>query len=268
MKANLTEIAVLPIAIVLTGSLIAYAFLREPAAPAIPEPVDTPDFRAITDVKTKKSVFFEFMLPMVRATNNRIRRERGELLRIAEKMSEQTPLTEAEISFVDELNIRYRLKRDPAASLEDMKALLLRVDVVPASLALAQAANESAWGTARFARNGNNYFGIWCWSRDCGLIPRERDAGAKHEVTAFESIERSIAYYMLTLNSHPAYASFRKKRSQLRQNDQPLLGHELAAGLTSYSERGMEYVNEIRDMIRINKLSRYRYDPSQASIKQ
>ena len=135
--------------------------------------------------------------------------------------------------------------------------LLRRADVIPVSLVLAQAANESGWGTSRFARQGNNFFGQWCFEPGCGLVPRDRGAGKKHEVAVFESPRASVEAYIRNLNSHPAYRGLRGIRQQLRSNDQPVTGIALAAGLEKYSERGAEYIEELRAMIRYNDLSKY-----------
>ena len=135
--------------------------------------------------------------------------------------------------------------------------VLSRVNTIPASLVLAQSANESAWGTARFAKNGNNYFGIWCWTRNCGLVPQRREEGARHEVASFDSIEMSITYYLLTLNSHPAYDALRDIRNELKTRELPVKGWDLAAGLIAYSERREAYVDEIRTIIEVNELHRF-----------
>jgi Bax protein len=135
--------------------------------------------------------------------------------------------------------------------------LLVNVDVLPPSLVLSQAANESAWGTSRFAKLGNNYFGQWCFEHGCGLVPKKRDSDKAHEVAAFNSPKESLESYMQNLNSHPAYQPLRNIRAQLRREKQAVTGMALAAGLTSYSERGQEYIAELRAMIKFNKLSKY-----------
>jgi Bax protein len=131
---------------------------------------------------------------------------------------------------------------------------LSRVDVVPEGLALAQAANESAWGTSRFARDYRNFFGLWCFTEGCGVKPRQASAESTHQVAAFDSVRAGVAYYLLTLNSHPAYAALRARRQDLRVAGQAVTGDALAAGLLRYSERGQDYVDEIKQMIRGNGL--------------
>ena len=126
--------------------------------------------------------------------------------------------------------------------------------MIPNSLALVQAANESAWGTSRFARDANNYFGQWCFTRGCGLIPANRIEGAHHEVQRFSSPKESVASYLNNLNTHNAYAQLRSIRSNAVKNGEPITGYLLAAGLGKYSERGEAYIEEIRTMIRVNHL--------------
>ena len=250
---NRGELAVIPIAIVLIGGFLLFEFGGFPVS----EPVAVPDFGSMTDVKQKKLAFFEFMLPIVRKANNEIWDERQALKNIRLKLEQDTQLQKQDIEYLENLNQKYRLKAGSPLGVNDVNQLLTRVDTIPASLALAQAANESAWGTARFARNGNNFYGIWCWAKDCGLVPDKREAGAKHEVAAFESVDKSVSYYLLTLNSHPAYDSLREIRSTLREREIPMTGNVLANGLISYSERGETYVEEIQAMIRQNQLDRF-----------
>lgn len=131
--------------------------------------------------------------------------------------------------------------------------LLRRVDVIPVKLVLAQAANESAWGTSRFAREGNNLFGQWCFTKGCGMVPIRRAEGASHEVALFTTPAASVRAYMLNLNSGGAYEHFRKIRIGLKRMNKPQSAIVLAAGLEKYSERGRDYVRSIRDMIRGNE---------------
>ena len=137
--------------------------------------------------------------------------------------------------------------------------LLSRVDSLPESLVLAQAANESAWGTSRFARQGNNLFGQWCFKPGCGLVPQARDDEAFHEVAKFSSVQGSINAYFANLNSHPAYEPVREIRGCLRQQQARVTGVALAEGLEQYSSRGYAYIDELQAMIRFNQL-----EPSQA----
>jgi Bax protein len=131
--------------------------------------------------------------------------------------------------------------------------ILDRVDEIPTALVLIQAANESAWGNSRFARQANNYFGQWRFTKGCGLVPLRRNAGAKHEVQYFTSAELSVRAYIHNLNTSPSYKMLRNLRHFLRRQGKPLDAEFLAIGLKDYSERGMDYVRIIQGMIRSNK---------------
>jgi Bax protein len=144
---------------------------------------------------------------------------------------------------------RYRVERG------DIAALLLRVDAIPPSLALAQAAEESGWGTSKFARRGNALFGQWTTSSDVGIVPARRDAGKTHKIKAFKSLQDSIAAYMRNLNVHRAYREFRQARHSLRRRGRALDGLRLAAGMTRYSERAEKYVETLRIIINVNRLN-------------
>ena len=124
------------------------------------------------------------------------------------------------------------------------------------ALALAQAAIESGWGTSRFAREGNALFGQWTWAPRGGLVPEKRDEGAKHSVCAFRQIADSVFAYVRNLNSHAAYARFRKVRAAIRRSGGRLDSITLSTTLDRYSERGDAYVADIRGIIERNRLDR------------
>ena len=132
--------------------------------------------------------------------------------------------------------------------------LLYKVDIIPTSMALAQAAVESAWGTSRFARQANNFFGQWCFSEGCGIVPKHRTSGAIHEVQMFDSPKQAVSAYFLNINSHPAYEPAREIRASAYEHDHLVAGSEMVAGLLSYSGIGEHYVDELRSIIRVNKL--------------
>ena len=222
-------------------------------------PASVPNFNAYTDVKAKKRDFFAFMLPMmVRNANALVAAERKFLLAIAEVIADGKSPSSRQQQTVAMLKEKYRIDDEGTATLP--QGLLERVDTIPASLVLAQAANESAWGTSRFARNGNNYFGIWCFSFGCGQIPTARDAGKSHEVASFESIQSGVEYYFYTINTHPAYQRLRDLRTEARRGNEKMSGAKLAEGLIRYSERGASYVREIQAMITINQLQHFTLD--------
>ena len=134
-----------------------------------------------------------------------------------------------------------------------LQQLINKVDIIPEALVLVQAANESAWGTSRFAQQGYNFFGLWCFRAGCGFVPKNRNHGAVHEVAKFSQLAEATYTYMRNLNRHPAYQNFREIRSQLRTEQKPITGLALSQGLEKYSERGQDYIEELQQMIRFNR---------------
>jgi Bax protein len=132
--------------------------------------------------------------------------------------------------------------------------MIRRADIIPPSLALAQAAEESGWGTSRFALEGNALFGQWTFAVKGALVPKNRDAGKAHRVRAFTSLLDAVRAYVRNLNTHKAYRHFRRERQALRQADRQLAGTVLARTLSSYSERGNKYVRTIQSIITGNQL--------------
>lgn len=232
-----------------TGSESALSSL--PSLPAWASS-ELPDFSNYQDSTEKKAAFFSFLYPRIVLANSRILIERDYLGSLTEKDT----LSKQEHSWLAAQSKRLRVEEEPGSPAQ-FALLEKRLDVIPPSLILAQAANESAWGTSRFARRGNNLFGQWCFSKGCGLVPQSRVEGASHEVAAFPSPYHSVRAYIQNLNRHGSYQALRDTRLDDRQAGDPLSGLSLARGLISYSERGEEYVGEIRSMIRYNNLSFY-----------
>ena len=215
--------------------------------------VVTPDFTQYTDTQEKKHAFFEFFYPLVKKGNMEVKAERSQLLKIAHS---GTPTNDT-IAFVKKLCNNYKVECTGTEIKHCAAVLAEKIGMIPPSLALAQAANESAWGTSRFAREGNNYFGQWCFSKGCGMVPKSRNNGAAHEVRTFDSPMASVRAYIRNLNRLDAFSDFRSIRSQNRLSNSLQHMHLDAVGLEQYSERGPDYVAEISNMIRINKLARY-----------
>ncbi|WP_166264370.1 glucosaminidase domain-containing protein [Marinobacter caseinilyticus] len=211
-----------------------------------------PDFSRYTDTTERKAAFFSYLYPRIVLANARVLIQRKHLLTLADK----TPLSKQDRDWLGQQSERLKVEA-PMGSEEMFDMLARRLDVIPPSLVLAQAANESAWGTSRFARSGNNLFGQWCFSKGCGLVPRGRVDGASHEVASFDSPYQSIYSYIQNLNRHRTYQPLRNTREQVREKGGRATGHTLAQGLIGYSERGVDYVEEIRSMIRFNNLSYY-----------
>jgi Bax protein len=213
-----------------------------------------PEFREIPAGRERKAAFFGYFLPIVEKQNRSILTTRQKL---ADWYLHRDEISSEDASEINTVAIRYRIHDFDVENDKSWQKLLARVDVVPPSLALAQAANESAWGTSRFARQAYNFFGQWCFETGCGLVPKQREAGKTHEVAAFDSPQESVKMYIRNLNSNSAYKPLRDVRAQLRQLNKPVTGHALAAGLNRYSARGLGYVSELREMIEYNKLARY-----------
>jgi len=204
-------------------------------------------------VDDKKSLFFRALLPVVLVENERIRRERE----IVERAFSGRLLVPGDgfYATVSALATRYQVEGD-LNDTQVREKLLRRIDTLPPGLVLAQAANESAWGTSRFAREGNNLFGHWTWDADEGMLPRERAAGASHYVRVFSDIRSSVRAYLHNINVGRAYEKLRETRAAMRGVGKPLDPLVLAGGLTKYSQRGLAYVNDIRTLIRSNGLDR------------
>ena len=196
----------------------------------------------------KKAVFFRTLLPLVLFERNRIRQQRATLLDWMHMKRPPSPE-------ILEIAKHYRVKGD-LDNLTSRQELLRRVDTVPTGLALAQAANESGWGTSRFAVNANNLFGVWTFKRHAGLAPRSADSDTRHAVRAYPSLRRAVRSYFFNINVGHAYEQLREMREHMRRAGKPLDALKLAAGLVNYSSRGEAYVEEIRRMIRLNKLDR------------
>ncbi|NVK55896.1 MAG: glucosaminidase domain-containing protein [Alteromonadaceae bacterium] len=212
--------------------------------------VSPPDFSAHPAGPERKMAFFTYFKPIIDDINNEITADRELVKKVC---LEDKDATEE----LAELVLKYRVDRVDIETESLCDILLRRVDIIPPSLALAQAANESAWGTSRFAQQGNNFFGQWCFEVGCGIVPKKRDENMIHEVADFRSPAESVKSYMLNLNGHDAYRTLRTIRQMFRASDASFSGIELSYGLNKYSERGEEYGEELREMIRFNKLTQY-----------
>lgn len=212
-----------------------------------------PQFRAIEDTREKKSEFFEYFSRIVDNENQRLQTHRDILTRLKQDVNGKGKFDKNTTEIVDIFAGLYNLTVSEDKT-KQLNTLLDRVNIVPRSLVLAQAANESAWGTSRFAVEGNNYFGQWCFTSGCGLIPNSRASHAKHEVKVFSSPAESVRSYLHNINTHKAYANLRKIRAEKMQQNNFIKGIALAEGLSQYSERGAEYIKEIQDIIRLNQL--------------
>lgn len=221
----------------------------------IPEEVKTelPEFGEYADVSEKKEDFFDFLRPIVQKVNQKALRERGYVLLLWERYRDEETLSAREIETLNALAEKYRVDASYDNGENFFMEMLLRIDKIPESLALIQAAKESGWGTSYFAREGNNLFGQWCFSEGCGIVPRKRPEGATYEVRAFGDVADSVHAYVLNLNTHPAYSDLRRMRYRMRLAEKQPDAVQLAGGLEQYAEIGMQYVSTIQQMIRGNE---------------
>jgi len=213
-----------------------------------------PDFSAFEAGPERKQVFFSYFLPIIQQRNQEILETRQQL---QEWEQDRETIGWWDELRIDDLAEEYRMEAFDIERDADWTTLLRRVDIVPPSLALAQAAKESAWGTSRFSLQGYNYYGQWCFEKGCGIVPARRDAKKKHEVAMFDSPETAVESYVHNLNSFYAYKPLREIRAELNAAQTPVTGLVLADGLVVYSEQGEKYVKEIRSMIRNNDLLKY-----------
>lgn len=225
-------------------------------SPEAPKPETKKETAPTISVSEKKANFFSFLEPLIQQANAKVAKQRVQLL---EMQSDLPDLSNNQKETLASFIKTYRVK-DTLSLEEQVKQLSSKINTIPAALILAQAANESAWGTSRFAREGNNFFGQWCFSKGCGIVPNSRNAGAVHEVARFSSPLGSVEGYIRNLNSHPTYQLLRDLRQTALNDGKTASGETLAEGLLGYSERGEEYVKEIQQMIRYNKLSRFDND--------
>lgn len=208
--------------------------------------IKKPDFQAIASVKKRKQVFFDWLSPIVNAENARVLAQRKQLLSWNVKK-----MTAKQRAAFTQLKQQYAVdERDDTKAIDELS---LRVDAMPASLALVQAANESAWGTSRFARKGNNLFGQWCYQKGCGMVPQRRDKGAVHEVAVFDDAADAVRAYLFNLNTSKAYQKMRKIRRGLKRMGKEPIAEVLVVGMEAYSERGEHYIRDLRHMLESNR---------------
>jgi len=213
---------------------------------------ELPNFAAINDVEQIKQQFFDYLRPLIEKENGKIQYKKAHLERLISELesgSYHSALTRKKL---------YKLAREYGMEKEQLEShfdeLVSRIDIIPTSLVLAQAANESAWGTSRFAIRGNNLFGQWCYEKGCGLVLKKRRTNGYYEMRKYDSIQATISSHMRNLNSDKAYKRLRDIRAGLRRRGQLITGEKLAHGLSSYSKRGQAYVKELISTIQSNGL--------------
>ncbi|OHC74894.1 MAG: hypothetical protein A3G18_01020 [Rhodospirillales bacterium RIFCSPLOWO2_12_FULL_58_28] len=211
------------------------------------------DMSDIRENEVRKLVFFKSILPLVLHANEEISAERRRLWQLRYQIVMGEGVDPIDRLWLEVMTERYRVK-EAAIGVELIDSLLRCADVIPPSLALAQAAEESGWGTSRYVREGNAIFGQWAFSPSGNLTPGQRDEGKSHGIRAFSSLLDSVKAYALNLNSHRSYREFREAREEIRGIGATVDGMALAGRLKSYSERGMNYVRAISAIIDVNNL--------------
>ena len=208
------------------------------------------DIRHIRETGARKSLFIKTVLPLVLQVNEEILRDRRRLWNLHFQINLGKKPGPADRLWLMNMSERYGFKQI------SIQTLLKRVDIIPPSLALAQAAEESGWGTSRFVREGNAVFGQWTFSATSSLMPSRRDVDKLHRVRAFSSLLDSVRAYAHNLNTHRAYGKLRKIRNGLRLKGEPVEGLLLVDNIKSYSQRGGKYARDIRNLIKGNNLHR------------
>ncbi len=215
------------------------------------------DLDRIQSTRLRKTIFFTSLLPMVLIANDEIGVERARLVAINRQMKTGTKLDPARQHILQTLARRYQVDYASDNLEKTVRQLLNRVDIIPADLALAQAANESAWGTSRFSQLANNLFGQWTFTPGQGIVPLDRPVGQTYEVRKFSTVYDSVRSYLHNLNTHSAYRKLRQLRAESRAAGKTPEGIRLSEGLLRYSTRGAAYVKELQAMIRTNHLDRF-----------
>ena len=202
------------------------------------------DLDALQSTKLKKETFIKIVLPLIVAENERILADRGKLLFLSEKKF----TTDTEKQWLRQKLLEYKVKKG------DLKELAIRMDIIPTSIALAQAAKESGWGTSRFALEGNAIFGQWTWSGQ-GIAPLDRESNKNHKILKFPILRASVKAYQNNLNTHKSYSKFRQKRFTLREKNKKIKGLELTETLNNYAQTGSEYTKILNQIIKQNRLT-------------
>ena len=202
------------------------------------------DLDALPNTKLKKETFIKIVLPLIVAENERILADREKLLFVSKKKF----TTDLEKQWIRQKLLEYKVKKG------NLKELVVRMDIIPTSIALAQAAKESGWGTSRFALEGNAIFGQWTWSGQ-GIAPLDRESNKNHKILKFPILRASVKAYQNNLNTHKSYSKFRQKRLTLREKNKKIKGLELTETLNNYAQTGSEYTKILNQIIKQNRLT-------------
>jgi Bax protein len=202
------------------------------------------EIKNIENTKKRKELFIQIVLPLIIKENNNIRLDRKKLFSILNK-SKNTK--------IQKIWLNSKFKQYGVVN-KDLSTLKIRMDEVPNSMAIAQAAKETGWGTSRFAQEGNALFGQWTWSGE-GIKPLAADDNSTHKVMKFKILQASVRAYQRNLNTHSSYKDFRSNRAQLRDEGKKLDSMILTKYLDKYAETGKEYVRVLQQIIKQNNLT-------------
>jgi Bax protein len=209
------------------------------------------DIKAVEPIATRKAVFIKTLLPLVLQVNEELRGARARIESLTRRSVKGAALAPAEKNWLASQYQRFGVAEG------DVAALLLRVDIIPPSLALAQGAEESGWGTSRFALQGQALFGQRTREQGPGIVPLRRAKGSRFKIKTFDRLLDAVQSYAHNLNTNAAYGDFRRLRAQLRKKSGGAHGIDsflLVEGLLSYSERGVKYVEKLKSIMRANDL--------------
>ena len=217
------------------------------------------EMKNIENTKKRKNLFIQIILPLIIEENLKIKLDRKKLFVILNKNNN----TKSDLEWIGKKFKQYGVSKN------DFPTLKTRMDEVPVSLAIAQAAKETGWGTSRFAQKGNALFGQWTWSGD-GIKPAGAEIDSTHKVASFKVLKASVKAYLRNLNTHPSYKQFRKERAIQRDNDEKLNSLELVKYLDKYAETGIEYTKILSKIIKQNSLTEFddvKILPTSAKLK-
>ena len=217
------------------------------------------EMKNIENTKKRKNLFIQIILPLIIEENLKIKLDRKKLFVILNKNNN----TKSDLEWIGKKFKQYGVSKN------DFPTLKTRMDEVPVSLAIAQAAKETGWGTSRFAQKGNALFGQWTWSGD-GIKPAGAEINSTHKVASFKVLKASVKAYLRNLNTHPSYKQFRKERAIQRDNDEKLNSLELVKYLDKYAETGIEYTRILSKIIKQNSLTEFddvKILPTSAKLK-
>jgi len=204
------------------------------------------EMKKIENIKKRKNLFIQIILPLIIEENTKIQLDRKKLFVILNKNNN----SKSDIEWLKKKFKQYGVVKN------NLSTLKVRMDEIPVSLAIAQAAKETGWGTSRFAQKGNALFGQWTWSGN-GIKPASADSGSTHKVASFKVLKASVKAYQRNINTHSSYKRFRKERAIQRDNDGKLDSLKLVSYLDKYAETGVEYTKVLIKIIKQNSLTEF-----------